>query len=94
MNLLRRPCCDHVKLPRQRAAGLAGWIVPGLMLVLIPKCPACFAAYVALASGIGLSLPVASAVRITLIVVCIAALVYLAGKPVCRRLLVRRQPRK
>lgn len=85
MNPLRRPCCDHVKLPRQRAAGCAGWIVPSLMLVLIPKCPACFAAYVALGSGIGMSLPVAAAVRTGLIGLCVAALVFLAAKPVCRR---------
>lgn len=91
MNPLRRSCCDHVKTPRQRAAGFARWIVPSLMLVLMPKCPACFAAYVALASGIGLSLPVASAARMVLIGLCVAALVYLASRPVCRRFRARRQ---
>jgi hypothetical protein len=91
MNLLRRPCCKHVKVPRQRAAGLVGWVVPSVLLVLMPKCPACFAAYVALASGIGLSLPVATAARMTLIVLCVAALACLAGRPLCRRLRARRQ---
>jgi hypothetical protein len=93
MNLLRRPCCKHVKVPRQRAAGWAGWLVPSVLLVLMPKCPACFAAYVAVASGIGMSLPVASAARMTLIVLCVAALVFLAGRPVSRRLAAWRHGR-
>lgn len=92
MNLLRRPCCKHMKVPRSRTAGLAGWVVPSVLLVLMPKCPACFAAYVALASGIGLSLPVATAARMTLIGVCVAALVFLALRPVCRRFNAWRQP--
>ncbi|RYD32072.1 MAG: hypothetical protein EOP85_22120 [Verrucomicrobiaceae bacterium] len=91
MNSLRRPCCDHVKIQRQRAAGFAGWIVPSLMLVLMPKCPACFAAYVALGSGIGISLSVAAAVRTALIVLCVVALVFLVARPVCRRFSARRQ---
>ncbi|RYD26010.1 MAG: hypothetical protein EOP87_23440 [Verrucomicrobiaceae bacterium] len=82
-----------MKVPQQRAAGWAGWIVPSVLLVLMPKCPACFAAYVALGSGIGLSLPMASAARVTLIVLCVAALVYLAGRTIGRRLAAKRHGR-
>ncbi|MEO5912846.1 MAG: hypothetical protein ABIS50_01345 [Luteolibacter sp.] len=78
MNPLRRPCGAHVKIPRPRAAGFAGWMVPSVLLVLIPKCPACFAAYVALASGIGLSIPVADGLRTALILLCAASLGFLA----------------
>ncbi|MEO5716753.1 MAG: hypothetical protein ABIT37_24960 [Luteolibacter sp.] len=79
-----RPCCRHVRLPRKRAAGIAGWTVPGLLLILMPKCPACFAAYIALGSGIGLSLPVAASVRTSLIVLCVASLVFMISRQ-CRR---------
>jgi hypothetical protein len=58
--------------------------MPGLLLILMPKCPACFAAYIALASGIGLSLPVAAGGRMTLIVLCVASLVFMASRQ-CRR---------
>lgn len=85
MNPLRRPCCKHVKIPRPRAAGLAGWIVPGILLVLMPKCPACFAAYVALASGIGLSLPVASGIRLGLISMGVGTLLFPMARMIRRR---------
>lgn len=86
MNRLRRPCCEHVRITRPRAAGFAGWIVPGMMLILMPKCPACLAGYVALVSGIGMSLPVATAVRTGLIAVCAAALAFLVIRLVHARL--------
>lgn len=80
MSPIRRPCCKYVLLPRKRAAGIAGWLMPGLLLVLMPKCPACFAAYIALVSGIGLSLPVAAGVRMTLVMLCVASLVFLVSR--------------
>ena len=44
----------------------------------MPKCPLCVAAYVAIFTGIGLSLPVANFVRTTLIVLCAASLAFMA----------------
>ncbi|MES2440794.1 MAG: hypothetical protein V4584_17140 [Verrucomicrobiota bacterium] len=73
MNPPGNRCCRHGRLTRA-----AGWGAPSILLVLIPKCPACFAAYVALVSGVGLSLPVASALRTGVIAVCGTALVFLA----------------
>lgn len=66
----------------RRCRDAAGWIVPGITLALIPKCPMCLAAYVALATGIGISLPIATYIRITLIVVCVASLVFITARRV------------
>lgn len=66
--------------------GLMRWALPGVVLVLMPKCPACLAAYVALASGIGLSLPVAAFVRMALVVTCVASLAFLTMRWFCNRL--------
>jgi hypothetical protein len=71
----------------RRCLGIAQWIVPSTVLALMPKCPACVAAYLALATGIGISLPAATFIRTTLGVLCIASLVFLLARSMRRALL-------
>ena len=63
----------------RRGLDLASCIVPGGILALLPKCPACIAAYIALSSGIGISISTATYVRIALVVLSLASLTYFAA---------------
>jgi hypothetical protein len=64
-----------------RSSGeVAGWIVPGAALALFPKCPACVAAYLAISTGISISMPTAACIQWSLIALCAASLLYLAAR--------------
>ena len=56
------------------------WMAPGFVLLIIPKCPVCLAAYIALGTGIGISFAVAAWIRWTLISICVASFLYLIGR--------------
>jgi hypothetical protein len=66
--------------PLKRIYGALEWALPGAVLVAVPKCPACVAAYVALATGVGISFSTAAQLRLLLIALCVSALAYLAAK--------------
>ena len=51
-NPIRRPLSD--------VSFAAKFSLPTLILMLLPKCPACFAAYIALGTGISVSVAAAS----------------------------------
>ena len=51
-----------------------------LGLMLVPKCPGCLAAYVALSTGAVVSLAFAEAMRIGLLVTCGASLLWLGQR--------------
>jgi hypothetical protein len=75
----------------RRAVDLLGWIVPSAILALIPKCPMCLAAYVALWTGIGLSVSAAIYLRTSVLLLCVGLLLYLVVRHLCRRVAQTRQ---
>lgn len=80
-------CCTSE--PRRsvvkRGAGLLGWAVPGVVLALVPKCPMCVAGYIAVATGVGVSVSTASLLRTAVIASWAGAMLLLAVRAIHRR---------
>jgi len=74
----RRPrAADGMHQPGTWLRGIrevAGPIFPGTLLALMPKCPMCLVAYVALCSGLTLSVSSAHILMRTLTALCIGTL--------------------
>jgi len=73
-----RGCCKVAR----RSGEIAGWIVPGAILALLPKCPMCLAAYLMMATGISIPVEAAVSLRAFLLVVSVSSLVLLATRHV------------
>ena len=75
-----RWCLDH-----------GGWLVPSAILVLLPKCPACLAAYILMGTGVGVSLSATRTLQLLLMILCIAPLAYMTvrHKPPVMALVLR-----
>jgi hypothetical protein len=67
------------RLARQ-ISGAAASILPGAVLMLLPKCPLCLAAWLGLAAGIGVSAAAAACVRGLIVVFWIAAVALAAAR--------------
>jgi hypothetical protein len=67
--IVARACCNSPwRTWLRRALRFVSWIVPGAVLALMPKCPVCLAAYIALGTGVALSLPAAENLRLGAVV--------------------------
>jgi threonine/homoserine/homoserine lactone efflux protein len=53
-------------------------VAPAAILVLLPKCPACIAAWLAVAAGLGVSISTAATLRMLIVGSCVACLAWVA----------------
>jgi hypothetical protein len=64
---------------RRCCGTITGTVVPAAILALLPKCPACIVAWLAVA-GIGVAASTAAYLRISVLVLCLACLAYVSGR--------------
>jgi hypothetical protein len=76
----------------RRGARFVSWIVPGAVLALMPKCPVCLAAYIALGTGVGLSLNAAEYLRLGALLVSGMLLTALTARVAVRFFTARTRP--
>lgn len=60
----------------QRGVRTLPWLATGFGLLLLPKCPACLAAWLAVATGVGVGATTASHLRTVLVALCLAAALF------------------
>lgn len=69
---------SSTRAPRTaRLAAAVRWLLPAVGLAMVPKCPACLAGYVAVATGFSLSFSTATHLRLALLALCLATLSFL-----------------
>ena len=72
-----KPCCrlqfetDSLKRPLIRS--LAGGLIPGVLLCMMPKCPFCLVAYFSIATGLALPFSLANGLHKTFIALSVAS---------------------
>jgi hypothetical protein len=78
-------CCTGGQAsPARRLSRTAASILPGTVLVLLPKCPLCLAALLTAATGVGFSAAGAAWVRELVVMLFVAAVAF-AAAPIIRR---------
>ena len=85
-------CCTGEGPSRRLArrwARAAASMLPGAVLVLLPKCPLCLAAWLTAVAGVGVSAAAAAYVRELIVVFWVAAAVLAAARIIRRRVFGR-----
>jgi hypothetical protein len=72
---------------------VAGSVLPAVILVLLPKCPICIAAYIAMVTGVGISLPVTAHLRTLPVILCATSLIYFVARQIHQRLAAKASKR-
>ncbi|WP_188758218.1 hypothetical protein [Edaphobacter acidisoli] len=84
----KRRAVDGGPLSRSgRGTQASGVVLPGVLMVLVPKCPMCVAAYLAMA-GVGISVSAAAWLRWGVLAACVVTMVVFAGLALRRKMLV------
>ena len=68
--------CGCPRRGLRRGRDVVGVAAPAVLFALVPKCPACLAAYIALWTGVGVSVTGAAYLRIGMLGLCIGAAVF------------------
>ena len=83
-------CCHDDSMRRgkksriRRAFASTKWIVPTTILALLPKCPMCVAAYIAIGTGCGISIASATILRSSLLAASVLMLTALVAQVLIR----------
>ena len=72
-------CCAH------RVSRLGGSILPAVLLVVLPKCPLCLAAWLTVASGVSFTATGAAWLRAGVVLLWIAAVAPMVWRRVFKR---------
>ncbi len=73
-------------------ANVAGYAVPAAVLAFLPKCPLCITAYLAIGTGLGITVSTAAHLRTLLLVPCVVCLVFMTAKQAVRWMAARQLP--
>jgi hypothetical protein len=78
------PQCCTGEVPSRRLArrlsAAAASLLPAAVMVLLPKCPLCLAAWLTVISGTAVSVAAAARLRGLIVVVCFAAVTFAAAQ--------------
>ena len=79
--------CNAQRVLRRRetVAEITDWRVPGLVQMLLPRCPACLTFYFAIGAATGVSLFDSAWSRAALIILFVAAIGFLVARRIHRR---------
>ena len=75
------PCCLNAHRLARRFSSFTASILPTAVLVFLPKCPLCLAAWLTVATGVSFSAGAAAWLRVIIVLLCLAALTPI----ICRR---------
>jgi hypothetical protein len=70
--------------PVRRTRGAAAFALPSVALTLVPKCPMCIAAWLAIGGGFGISISTAAHLRTAMVWLCWSVLVLLGARVAMR----------